>query len=183
MNNKVYIAAAFFVSCVVGFGVGRLLKSQKDALDISIESSRTYANVEKPAPKDSKTMPKDTGAIVTEVPSNIVAAPVGAKEKDLSTEKKEEKEKPKMTAKAFQALLANRSDNSLLGGHNPQVAKSISFSIRNMKEGENRPDDVLSIRQKVSYGVWAGIRVVSVGYDSNNRISSAVIEPIYKESE
>lgn len=181
-KNIVYIYAAFFVSCAVGFGVGRLLKSPKDTPDISIESTRTLAKVEKSTPKDDKTTSKDGETVVTDAPSNTVVIPENVKE-EPPTEKKEEKEKTKMTAKAFQALLANRSDNSLLGGHNPQVAKSISFSVRNMKEGENRPDDVLSIRQKVSYGVWAGIRVVSVGYDSNNRISSAVIEPIYKESE
>lgn len=85
----------------------------------------------------------------------------------------------KMSKGQFQALLLNLRESTLLGGRNPQVAKSISFTFSDIQDGENRPFDVQSIRDKISFGVWKSAVVISVAYDEKNRINSAVVKPVY----
>lgn len=85
----------------------------------------------------------------------------------------------RMSVSEFQSLLLNQEDVSILGGKNPKVAKRISFKYNGIKEGERKPDDVLAIREKISMGVWSSAQVLSVGYDNQGRINSAVIAPVY----
>ena len=84
-----------------------------------------------------------------------------------------------MTAAQFQALLLNQNDNSLLGGKNPKIAKSVALSFTDLKEGEKRPNDILAVREKIAFGIWSSARVVRVGYDESGRINSATIQPVY----
>lgn len=91
----------------------------------------------------------------------------------------EEAKIEKMTAAQFQALLLNQNDNSLLGGKNPKIAKSVALSFTDLKEGEKRPNDILAVREKIAFGIWSSARVVRVGYDESGRINSATIQPVY----
>ena len=84
-----------------------------------------------------------------------------------------------MSAGEFQALLLNQSDNSLLGGKHPKVGKSISLSFVGLRDGEKKPGDILSVREKIAYGIWSSAKVLSVGYDERGKINSARIQPIY----
>ena len=93
----------------------------------------------------------------------------------------EEKPVETMSAGEFQALLLNQNDNSLLGGKNPKVAKSIAFSFEGLNDGDKRPGDILSVREKIAYGIWSSARVLRVGYDEKGRINSVKIQPVYKK--
>lgn len=94
--------------------------------------------------------------------------------------KSEESIGSKMSASQFQSLLLSHSDNSLLGGRNPKVAKSIYIRVQGMHDDENiRPDDVQGVRDKIRFGIWKSAIVISVGYDNQNKINSAVIQPVY----
>ena len=84
-----------------------------------------------------------------------------------------------MTASEFQALLLNQNDNSLLGGKHPKVAKSVSLSFEGLHDDDKRPNDILAVREKISFGIWSSAKVLRVGYDENGRINSARIQPIY----
>lgn len=89
-------------------------------------------------------------------------------------------EKNKMSAAEFQNLIVG-GDNSILGGKNPKVAKTIQFSVDGLREGDRRPQDVVGIREKVGNGIWTSFRVSTVGYDSQGKIDSAVIVPNYPD--
>lgn len=91
----------------------------------------------------------------------------------------EEAKVEKMTAGQFQALLLNQNDNSLLGGKNPKIARSIMLSFVGLEEGEKRPNDILAVREKIAFGIWSSARVLQVGYDDSGRINSAIIQPVY----
>jgi len=84
-----------------------------------------------------------------------------------------------MTASEFQSLLLNQNDNSLLGGKHPKVAKSVSLSFEGLHDDDKRPNDILAVREKISFGIWSSAKVLRVGYDENGRINSARIQPIY----
>lgn len=84
-----------------------------------------------------------------------------------------------MSAGEFQSLLLNQSDNSLLGGKNPKVARTVYIRTQGMNDGEKAPGDVLAVREKIANGIWTSARVLSVGYDQSGRINSATIQPVY----
>ena len=84
-----------------------------------------------------------------------------------------------MSAGEFQSLLLNQNDNSLLGGKNPKVARTVVIRTQGMNEGEKAPGDILAVREKIANGIWTSARVVSVGYDNSGRINSVTIQPIY----
>lgn len=85
----------------------------------------------------------------------------------------------KMTAAQFQTLLLNQNDNSLLGGKHPKIAKYVALTFTDLQEGEQRPNDILAVREKIAFGIWSSARVLHVGYDENGRINSARIQPVY----
>lgn len=85
----------------------------------------------------------------------------------------------KMSAGEFQSILLNESDSSILGGKNPRVANSISFSFHGLRDDDTKPRDVVSIRERIALGIWKSASVVSVGYDNAGRINSAVISVGY----
>lgn len=84
-----------------------------------------------------------------------------------------------MTASEFQTLLLNLSDNSVLGGKNPKVAKYVHLSFQNLRDGDAAPGDIQAVRDKIEFGQWTSARVVSVQYDNVGRVNSAVIRPVY----
>ena len=84
-----------------------------------------------------------------------------------------------MSAGEFQSLLLNQSDNSLLGGKNPKVARTVYIRTQGMNDGEKAPGDILSVREKIANGIWASANVVNVGYDQSGRINSVTIRPVY----
>ena len=93
----------------------------------------------------------------------------------------EEKPKSGLTAAEFQSLLS-RQDSRILGGKHPKVAKNIAFSYVGIKEGEKKPNDILALLEKVNFETWQSFKVISVGYDKDGRVNSAVIQPIYHEN-
>lgn len=84
-----------------------------------------------------------------------------------------------MSAGEFQTLLLNQNDNSLLGGKHPKVSKSIALSFEGLHDDEKKPGDILSVREKIAYGIWSSAKVLRVGYDEKGRINSAKIQPVY----
>ena len=78
-----------------------------------------------------------------------------------------------------QSLLLNQNDNSLLGGKNPKVARTVIIRAQGLEEGERAPGDILAVREKIANGIWTSARVVSVGYDNSGRINSVTIQPVY----
>lgn len=91
----------------------------------------------------------------------------------------EEKPSKLMTAHEFQALLLNQSDNSLLGGKHPNVARNIRLSFEGLREDDKKPGDILAVREKIAFGIWSSARVIGVNYDENGKIYAAKIQPIY----
>lgn len=174
MDRKIItLTAAFFISFAVGFGITKVVKPSKSAGDdpsnkYSPVVSESNSGENKPKKQETDSL-KGEGATIDNN-ENEVVVPVAEPETPMIE---------KMSKARFQTLLLNHKDVSLFGGNNPGVAKSIVFTFRNIHEGEKRPDDVLAIRDKISYGTWSSLRVLSVGYDTNNRINSAEIEPIY----
>lgn len=84
-----------------------------------------------------------------------------------------------MSAGEFQTLLLNQNDNSLLGGKHPKVAKSIALSFEGLRDGDKKPGDILSVREKIAYEIWNSAKVLRVGYDEKGKINSAKIQPVY----
>lgn len=91
------------------------------------------------------------------------------------------KEKPvdPMSSVEFQSLLLNQSDNSLLGGQHPKVAKSIALSFEGLRDDDRKPSDILAIRDKINFGIWSSAKVLRVGYDEKGKINSVRIQPVY----
>jgi len=172
MNKKItYIVAGFLVSGIVGFGVtrfARLALQDSHSESVSMGGESGINNID--LPKTSDTLLADT------IQTNSVADahPLEVIEEEVVEVKKPEMERK--SAKWFETLLVNESDNTLLGG-NTYVAKNIKFSFIGLKEGENRPYDVLGIREKLyTTQVWKKVSVSKVGYDEvTGKIVSAVI--------
>jgi len=87
----------------------------------------------------------------------------------------------KMSAVEFQRLLLDQNDSSLLGGMNHGVAKRVSIIVRSLNEGDRKPEDILAVRDKIANGIWVSAIVNSVNYDSQGKINSIVISPIYPD--
>lgn len=86
-----------------------------------------------------------------------------------------------MTKSEFQSLLLNHGDNSLLGGKNPKVSRNIYLTFEGLRDGDIKPEDILAVREKISYGIWGSAMVIRVGYDNTGKINSAKIKPIYND--
>lgn len=91
----------------------------------------------------------------------------------------EEKPVERMSSGEFQLLLLKQSDNSLLGGKHPKVAKYISLSFEGLRDDDRKPGDILAVREKIAYGIWSSAKVIWVGYDESGKINSARIQPVY----
>lgn len=87
----------------------------------------------------------------------------------------------KMSAVEFQRLLLDQNDSSLLGGMNHGVARRVSIIVRSLNEGDRKPEDILAVRDKIANGIWVSAIVNSVNYDSQGKINSIVISPIYPD--
>lgn len=86
----------------------------------------------------------------------------------------------KMSSSEFQRLLINGNVNYRT---NKRIAKFVNIQTRGLREGD-RPisnGDLMKVYEKISNDQWKSIRIISVGYDEDNRINSVVIEPIYYE--
>lgn len=97
------------------------------------------------------------------------------------TEEKSVVEK-KMTSSEFQRLLLS-NDHSIMGGRNPKVAKNIKINVKGIRSGERHPDDILAIREKISYGTWRTALVRSVSYDQSGKVNEVTIEPVYPDGD
>lgn len=197
---------AFLVSAALGFGVVKLIKSsqQQDVEVFSDNSSKdsndniakggsvtsSSGSVDSTRINGSETDKESHESNVTNTSMLEQAEALAAEEAKKKAEAEEARRKAeeakarmeqnKMSAAEFQSLIAG-GDNSILGGKNPKVSKSISFSVSGLREGERRPQDVVGIREKVGNGVWASFTVSSVGYDAQGKINSAIIVPHYPD--
>ncbi|MBO4673398.1 MAG: hypothetical protein J5616_03515 [Bacteroidaceae bacterium] len=139
---------------------------------------------------------KSTNGIFTDIPGNqsgiyivqvvnnstgeeLASLVVGGFDVIKPAFEEKEQEVSKMSAGEFQSLLLNQNDNSLLGGKNPKVARTVIIRAQGLEEGERAPGDILAVREKIANGIWTSARVVSVGYDNSGRINSVTIQPVY----
>lgn len=80
----------------------------------------------------------------------------------------------KMSVREFERRLRERD---------AQVTKGVRFRVEGMRPGEKALGELAGVCDKVNWGIWESFNVESVIYDTEGRIVSCVIRPIYKEEE
>lgn len=204
MKKIFSLVLAFIVSAAFGFVVVKLIDSSRQENNEMYSSGNNAespnTDIKKGISQSSKNESIDSvdGKDVKtgkELPENekvnsnmLIEAEALAAAEEAKAEKAKAKaevakakmEQNRMSAAEFQMLISG-GDNSILGGKNPKVAKTISFSVSGLREGDRHPQDIVGIRAKVGNGIWTSFSVHSVGYDSQGRINSAVIVPNYPD--
>ena len=93
----------------------------------------------------------------------------------------EETTEQKMSVGEFQSLLLNQSDNSLLGGKNPRVARYVKLTCLGLRDDDYAAGDIQHVRDKIANGIWKTAIVISVNYNERGQINAATIKPVYYE--
>lgn len=79
----------------------------------------------------------------------------------------------KMTVAEVQALIDNHSTAALAG--NQRLAETIAVTCQGDTGGNPAPRTLSKLIKDISMGIYSGARVVSLGYDSHNRVNSVTV--------
>ena len=164
-GKYILFGAAFAVSLGAAFLLTKTLKNDKD---VAVE-----------APTEQ--FAEEVDSIAPEEELAVVEQPAVSDKKEQAEVKNKETEEPKikpMTASEFQHKLLNFGDMSILGGRNPQVAKSVSIHING-----GGSTDIQSVRDKIKNEIWKSVSVTNVGHDNKGRINSVTINVVKNEDD
>lgn len=121
-------------------------------------------------------------AAAPKTPGKSLSEEISKLEKQISDiDAKEAAKVNRMSASDFQRLLLDQNDSSVLGGKNPKVARTVSITVKSLRDGDKKPGDILAVREKIANGIWTSASVSSVNYDSQGRVNSVVIIPNYPD--
>lgn len=181
MKNKkifyqIFVCAVSFVISFVTtwYCRGHLQKSNVEDIDPVSSEEMTMDVPNRPNKGNTNVGGKSKDTIHVVIPSQTEI-----KEPARPQEPQKQEVPSKMSKDEFERRLRNNGDNNILGGKDARIAKNVRIQVIGMSEDENIPTDMQEVREKVNFGTWTSFRVVSVSYDSEGRISAAVIQAVY----
>ena len=83
-------------------------------------------------------------------------------------------EKPSLSVAQVAAMFRNHDPQLRYPDdhqRHPLIAKQINLSFSGLRSGDAKPQVINDIYDKLNFGLWQSARVVSLSYDSNNKVN------------
>ena len=79
----------------------------------------------------------------------------------------------RITKEQLQSMI-NQRDGALQGG-NSNISNNVVITITNLNSGDGKPQSFQDVFNYLDFGIWTSVSVVSMDYDSDNRVSKVVL--------
>lgn len=184
-NKKILsMVATFITATVLGFGIVKLANNTGNVTSHNDSNNLPLTSESEPEP-EPKPVPSPNPSPTPEQKQEPMPEPKPDQKTESKSESKpEQPQEPAsklsvITKEEFESKLQNLKNRELDPGKGI-VARNLTIRTINMSTEElHKPTDIESIRNKIRFGAWQGVSVVSISYDKFGLVSSITVEPKY----